>query len=453
MSDSKVMIGNAAQMYHFSRRVMEEDVPEEALDAARMAISDWYGVAFGATGEVAIASLLRAVTRWAGPGTSPLVTGGEMAAAPAALINGTAAHCLDFDDTHVGSIAHLTGPAWAAAWAVSAQKDASADRTLRAYLAGFEAGARLGNGGFGVAVNERRIHSTGVFGCFAAAVAAAMLLELDDNGFGNAIGLAATQVGGLTESFGTAGKPFHAGKAAFNGVIAAQMAAEGFEGAPALIDPDGGLARALVQDGAYAPMSFDYTDTVWEITRNTLKPYAACLLTHPVIDACRAIHVAEGNRVDAAREVRVQVNPLAIQIAGIKTPQSAYQGKFSLAFCAALGLSGLTARQSDFCVETLSDETIRRLVGATRLVSDETMDLRAATVVLEMSDGRQIKQHIPLALGNPDRPMNWSEMEDKFTSLAHPALGGDCCVVFNDLRRLGVNGSLPTPPKAVAPVV
>src|SRR6185312_9225863 len=113
------------------------------------------------------------------------------------------------------------------------------------------------------------------------------LLRLDEDKALNALGAAATQAGGLTASFGTMAKPFHAGKAAMDGVMSAQLAANGIIAATNLLQPDGGLDTALVQDRTVQIKPADFSG--WEILNNSFKPYAACHLTHPAVDAGREI--------------------------------------------------------------------------------------------------------------------------------------------------------------------
>jgi 2-methylcitrate dehydratase PrpD len=288
-------VTNADAIANFVADASFDRLPGNVVEAARFCLVDWFGVAIGSANEEAIKAVKRVVKGWNATGKAPILLDGESSPAAAALVNGTMAHCLDFDDTHVGSIAHLTGPTWAAAFAVGAHVGASPRDIVAAFISGFEVGGRLGSGGLGVAINERNIHSTGVFGCIGAAIAASILYGLDSDQLKNAIGLASTQAAGLTGSFGTTAKPFHAGKAAFNGVLAAEMAREGFNAATGLVEIDGGLAAALVQDRAVRVSPLDFSDG-WEITRNTFKPYASCLLTHPVIDATRELHELRQNR-------------------------------------------------------------------------------------------------------------------------------------------------------------
>src|SRR5437660_10127165 len=148
---------------------------------------------------------------------------------------------------------------------------------LSVFVAGFETAARIGDG-LGEPVSARGWHGTGVFGRLGAAAAASVLLKLDAERALNAVGAAATQTAGLTASFGTMAKPFHAGKAAMDGVVAAQLAAAGFRAATGLFEAGGGLDNALAQDGAAAMARVDLTG--WRILDNSFKPYAACHLIH-----------------------------------------------------------------------------------------------------------------------------------------------------------------------------
>lgn len=426
--------GNGARAGEFVAGIARKEFPEAVREGARFCIADWTGVALGAIGLPPVAALADVCAGWASAGPCPVLSGGRMAAAPAALVNGTLAHTLDFDDTHVGSIAHLSGPTWAAAWAAAAEVGADPAAAVRGFVAGFEIGARLGGGGFGVATNERHTHATGVFGCLGAAAAAASVYGLDAAGVQAALGLAATQVGGLTASFGTPAKPFHAGKAAFNGVLAAQMARRGYPAALDLLEPGGGLDRALVQDGSVRVQPLDF-DEGWEITRNTFKPYASCLLTHPVIDAGRSLV----STVDPAsiETIRVMVHPLAIQLAGKTAPTTPYEGKFSLAYTVALALAGRTATQGDFTDDNVGDPALQALVRKVELVPTEGMALTAAALQVLEKTGRTHDVEVPLALGNPGRPMTWSDMRAKFLSLAAPKLGEERAErLFDGLRRI-----------------
>jgi 2-methylcitrate dehydratase PrpD len=401
-------------------------------EAARMCLIDWFGVAIAARDEGA-AQVLHKIGESRGRGDAKVLFGESTDAATAAMINGTMAHCLDFDDTHVGSLAHLSGPTWAATLAVGTALNAEPSEMLQAFVTGFEVGARIGADGFGEALNKRTLHSTGFCGCFAAAAAACVLYNLDRQQVRNALGAAATQAAGLTGSFGTMSKPFHAGKAAFNGVLSAQLAEAGFASATNLIEGQNGLSAALIQDGSRALAQMRFEDNDWEILRNTFKPYASCLLTHPVIDAARKLRPEIAGRPIEA--VVVNVHPMAVQLAGKANPTTPLEGKFSTAYCAALALNGYAAAAVDFSPERLRDRSVRNLLPRVRLNVVPQMAKTAASMTVRFVDGTRLAAETPLALGNPGNPMQWADMEQKFLGLVEPILGSASASMLRHLRR------------------
>jgi 2-methylcitrate dehydratase PrpD len=413
--------------------------PLEVLDAARMTLTDTIGVALGGYGEPVDDAVRSVASRWGAKGAAQIIMGGTTTPTAAAMINATMGHAIDYDDTHVGAIAHLSNPIWAAALAVGANEDASERDILNAFIAGFEVAARLGGDGFGTALNMRGLHSTGVFGCLGAAVAAGAALGLDDDGIASALGAAATQTAGLTASFGSMSKPFHAGKAALNGVLSAELARDGFTAATGRLEDEGGFASALVQDGAAGVPALDFSQH-WELTRNTFKPYAACLLTHPVIDAARSLSDAIKNR-DVA-DIQIDVNPACVKLAGKPNPTSGLEGKFSTAYCAALGLTGHRATPTDFTSERIGDPDIRSLVQRVSLTADENMDMRTAHMRVSFADGETLEAHTDMALGNPGNPMDWDDMRAKFMPMAEPVLGDKAETLFDLLRNFGEDGQL-----------
>jgi 2-methylcitrate dehydratase PrpD len=440
-------MSNADAIADFAISLMKNDLPEDVANAARFCIVDWFGTAIGAEDQLPIQALKRTVSGWQAAGQSQILLGGNTAPVSAALINGTMAHCLDFDDTHVRSIAHLSGPTFAAAFAIGSHRGLQPLDIFKAFVAGFEVGGRLGSEGVGVAINERHIHSTGVFGCIGASVSAGLLLGLDADALKRAIGLAASQVGGLTGSFGTSAKPFHAGKAALNGVLSAQMASEGYDSQTNLVEPGGGLDRALVQDQSVKIHHLDFSDG-WEITRNTFKPYASCLLTHPVIDAGREIFAQL--KPSEIREAKVRVNPLAIQLAGISEPKTPFEGKFSLAFCTTLSLTGHAVTQTDFTPENLQNPRYREIISSVKL--EPVMDMANTAAELEVIDskGNLYQANTPLALGNPGRPMSWDDLKRKFLSLTEPVIGPQSHDLFDLLAAFDSQNGMSSVRAAVA---
>lgn len=424
---------NAEAVGRFVASAKAQNYPAEILDAARMCLVDTVGVAIGAKDEPAGQVARRVAANWGSRGNAQIMLGGKAAAAPAALVNATMGHCLDYDDTHVGCIAHLSNPTWNATLAMGLHLGASERDMLAAFIAGFETAARLGNNGLGQVMNLRGFHSTGVFGCLSSATSASVLLGLGEDGIRNALGAAATQVGGLTGSFGTMAKPFHAGKAAMNGILAAELAAEGFIAAQDMLEPEGPLATTLVQDRAMLLQLLDQAQP-WELPLNTFKPYSCCLLTHPVVDSARK--VADQVKGRDVSEILIHVGPPAIQLAGKPAPKTGLEGKFSTAYCAALGLTGHMATAADFEDAKVADPALQTLVERTRLIAEDDRDVRSARIEIKFADGGTLESDTPMALGNPDNPMSWDDMRVKFDALVEPVLGAKACgELFDVLRR------------------
>lgn len=390
------------------------------LEAARLCVVDWFGVALGAEGEDAGRAVRQVTQGWGATGRAHVLRGGTTAPALAALVNGTLAHCLDFDDTNNATATHMSAPTLATALALGEELGLEGREVLAAFITGYEVGARLGAGGFALALSPRGVHPTAVIGRLAATAAACHLLGLEETQAAHALALAATQAGGLTGSFGTMAKPFHAGRAAMDAVLAAQLAAEGMEGAPAVLDEAPGLASALVQDGSQqlGPAEFS---AGWEVTRNTFKPYASCLLTHPAVDAARQL----APELDGAtpRYVQVYVYPRALLVANKPSPRTPLEAKFSVRYCVAMGLRGHRMQADDFTEAHLADPAVQDLLQRVEVLPDDALDKRQARLSVECEDGRTLSVEVPVSLGHPENPMGWEAMVAKFTALVEPVLG------------------------------
>jgi 2-methylcitrate dehydratase PrpD len=430
---------NADAIARFVVEHRHREYPAAVLDAARQCLVDWFGVCLGALTEPPAIAVHRMVSTWRSQGRARMLAGGHAAPVPAALVNGTLAHCLDYDDTHIESILHGSGPTWAAALAAGAERNASERDLLSAFITGFEVGTRVGNSGIGVRLNHSGWHTTCVLGRYSSAAAASALLGLDAAQVKHALGIVATQVGGLTASVGTMAKPFHAGKTASDGVLAAELAAQSFEAAVDLLDSERGLMPTLFQDPTVAVRVAEF-GTTWEITRNSFKPYAACQLTHASIDC--ALKLGESIRGAEVTRIRAFVNPLAIKMAGHTDAATANEGKFSLAYTIALGLSGYRARLEDFMAGRLSDGRLQALAARVETIACDAIERTGARVEVTLADGRTLCEETQLAFGSVGHPMGWPDLEAKFLSLAEPVVGTRASALFGVLRDFDKPGRL-----------
>ena len=372
-------------------------------------------------------------------GEAPVLLGDPATPAIAALVNGTYAHCLDFDDTHSIASSHFTAPTWAAVFALAAARQVDGSPALAAFITGFEVGARLSGGNMGPALHYRGFHPTAIFGRFSAAAACASLLGLDEGRTAHALGLAATQCGGLNASLGTMAKPFHAGKAAMDGMLAAQLAAEGFEGATDLLDSETGLSRTFIQDGETAIARVEFSDGL-ALLDNGFKPYACCRSTHSAMDAARMLAGSIKGR--EVTRVRVEVHPVAVRVAGKTGPRTPLEAKFSIAYVTALGLCGHEGAAGDFAPQRVADPKLREVAQAVELAVNPEFGRYAAVMDVELAGGEALHMEVPSPLGNPDNPIGWERMEAKFRGLVEPLLGGDTAVLFQAVRRIDEPGRL-----------
>jgi len=395
-------------------------LPDTAKEAALRCLLDWTGVAV-AGADTASGRLAHSLAaRWASRGSSPILFGGTAASAVAAFVNSTYAHAHDFDDTHIPTDAHFSGPTWAATLAVGSAVGASGAAMIDAFVTGFETGAKLGGRRLGHAMQARGFQPTGLMGRLSAAAAAACLLELGAERAAHALAIAATQTAGLTGAVGSMGKPLQGGKSAMEGVLAAELAAEGMVGAPGLLEAGGGLARALVQDGT-AEIADPKFEDGWEILRNSFKPYACLHGIHPSIDAARDLAPRIAGR--PLNSVRVEVAPGVARIGGIRAPKTPLQGKFSVAFCVALGLAGRSLMPADFTEQAVADPGLRDIVKRIDVVPVDGRKMIDSRIVVRLEDGEELDSDIPLSWGHPGNPMDRTALEEKFDALVRPVLG------------------------------
>jgi 2-methylcitrate dehydratase PrpD len=266
-------------------------------------------------------------------------------------------------------------------------------------------------------------------------------MRLDAGQIGHALGLAATQATGLTASFGTMAKPLHAGKGAVSGLVAAELAAEGVEGAQGILDVDSKLVRTLLQDPD-VKLEMAPFDSGWEILKNSFKPYAACQLTHGSIDAGRLAAAAIGDR--QIESIRSIVNPLAVKIAGLENASNSTEGKFSLAFCIALGMKGYPVTTQDFTPERLFDPELVDIAKRVKNVASDEVSRTSARLEIQLSDGSEVVLVAEHAFGSIGNPMQWPDLERKFLAVTTPVIGADAATLLDSLRHFEKPGSLAT---------
>jgi 2-methylcitrate dehydratase PrpD len=417
-------MGVTRQLAEFVSSASSAQIPPAVRHHAVRALVNWSGCALGGARDAAVDTALAALLPFAGrPHASVLGRAERLDALNAALLNGISSHVLDFDDTHLATLVHPSGPVLSALAALAQFQPMQGTAFVDALVLGIEAECRIALG-LGKAHYDAGWHVTGTAGVCGAAVAAGRALGLDARRMAWAIGIAATQAAGLREMFGSMCKSLHAGKAAQNGLSAALMAQAGFTSSDRAIEAPRGLAHVL--SGAPAPERvLQGLGEHWETSANTFKPYACGLVIHPVIDGCRALAAAGLPDPAEVAEVSLQIHPLVLELTGKRQPATGLEAKFSVFHCAAATLLHGDNRLTHFSEACVRDPRVIAL--RERVVAHVRPGVREdeAHVAVTLRDGGRREVHVDHALGSLQRPMSDEDLSAKFRELADGVLPGD----------------------------
>src|SRR5438445_7552039 len=299
--------------------VTYDALPEPVRALARQCVLDYYGVALAGADDPLVQILLDELAEAGGSAQASVI--GHKARLPAlsaALINGAIGHALDYDDVNLAMPGHPSVAILPGLLALAEARQSSGREIIAAFVAGYETACRIGmalrpghyNLGF---------HATGTVGAFGAAAACAHLLGLDTEATARALGIAGTQAAGLKSQFGTMCKPFHAGKASHNGLLAARLAARGFSSRPDLVECEQGFALTHGPD-FHPEKALAEPSGGFHILANLFKYHAACYLTHGPIESARQMrerHAIEPQQIAA---IRLKLDKSCERVCNIAAP-------------------------------------------------------------------------------------------------------------------------------------
>lgn len=327
-----------------------------------------------------------------------------------ALLMGGLMHILEVDDLHRASTTHPACVVIPAAIALSRETGADGPTLLRAILQGFEAVARVG---MSVGKEHYKVwHNTATCGPFGSAMAAAALMGLDDEKTVHALGNAGTQSAGLWQflATGAMSKHLHAGRAAEAGLVAAELAREGFTGPPAILEGPQGLYAGACPDPDPDAVLRD-PDAPWQVHVTSIKPWPSCRHTHPVIDAALEL----SSKVEAGRIEKIDAvtYDAAVDVCDRPAPKSPYEAKFSLQHCIAIAL--LRGEVGFASFEADAREQASVLAGKTSVRGGDPYRGAYPTawggeVTVTLNDGSQIVAARAHCKGDPEAALNRDEM-------------------------------------------
>jgi 2-methylcitrate dehydratase PrpD len=421
----------------------EVAVPADAFAKAEQAMVDTIGCALAGADAEGTRILARVVARQDSGGPCTII-GSSRRAGPrdAALINGTAAHALDFDDVQWSLYGHPSVAILPTALALAEQEGASGAAMLEAFAIGVEVAGKIGRFA-NPALYTHGWHATSAIGAIGAAAAGGRLLKLDADRLAMAVGIAASMACGLRRNFGSMVKPFHAGRAAEIGVLAAELAREGFTADAQALEGSAGFFEVF--NARSVPTSDEMTAALgapWEIIEPgiVVKRYPSCAGTHCALDAFLALKEQHGFTTADIEAVNVGADPLALKILQHPRPKSGLEGKFSMQYCIAVAAVDGAPGLHHFTDRWIGDEAVRAFLP--KVVVFDRTDLGSkddgvpASVEVGLKDGRRLSQTVLVPRGDPRNAMSTAQLRDKFLDCARPALGGRTAAAYAELGQL-----------------
>jgi 2-methylcitrate dehydratase PrpD len=418
----------------------EARLSSSAWIVARHCVLDWFAVTLAAQKEPLIRLLREEITS-NGPAT---IVGGAHKAQPmdAALVNGSAAHALDYDDCH-HLVGHPTVTVLPAALAIAETERASGQALLRALIAGVETSAAIGSLVLPTHY-DRGFHATATLGAFGAAAAAGLLLGLDEGQMTMALGLAGMQAAGLKSMFGTMAKPLQAGKAAANGVLAARLAKRGFTAHSDVLD----VAQGFIDTHgrSYPSTEIRLTPPGDTILDTLFKYHAACYLTHSTIEAITQLRTTHALSPTDIAAIDIHVAPGHLKVCNITAPKTGLEVKFSLRHVGALAAFGAdTAAIETYSDATATNPTLSAFRDKVQVHGDGHGET-AADVCLTLRSGMELRLREDVGIPVRDLPAQQARLKRKYISLAEPVLGIQhsrrLCEAIQSLERADALDSL-----------
>jgi 2-methylcitrate dehydratase PrpD len=414
-------------------------IPADVMHLGKRSILDGIGLALAGnaaeSGRLVRAYLMKGLGLPSGKGATVIGTSLRYPARFAAFANGIAIHADDYDDTQLavardrvyGLLTHPTAPALPPVLALGETHNRSGLDVLTAYQVAVEAETKICE-----AIHPRHydhgFHSTATMGAIAAAAGAARILKLDLEQTRRAIGIGASQSAGLRENFGTMTKPFHPGRSAESGIVAAELARLGWTATPVVLEAARGFFRAA--GGGYDPAAIEgKLGNPWTFAFPgvSIKPHPSGSLTHPGMGLMLELVRKHDIRPEQVVKVKVGTNRHMPNALIHHRPVNELQAKFSMEFCMAILLLERRAGLAEFTDKVVNSQKVKRMIekvefGVHPEAEAAGYEKMTTIIDIELADGRRIGGRADFGKGSPANPMSDEELAAKFHECA--AWGG-----------------------------
>ena len=418
----------------FCEQLKYEDLSPEVIKRTKLLILDTVGIIIRARHDAeSTSSLVSAIEKLEMSNGSCQVFSDKKTYSPsaAALLNGTLAHSLDFDDTHAEASLHSSAPILSAALAAAQMNKSSGQELITACVVGYEVQIRLGLAGGASAHYKRGFHPSATCGIFGAAAAAGFLMGLTKEQYISAFGIALSQSAGsmqfLTDGAWT--KRSHVGQAAQNGLSCAILAGEGFKGPSKAFEGQWGYLHSYAS-GGNIKKAIDGLGEKFETLNLGVKPYPSCRYSHAAIDGLIELKKELNFSSEDLDDVDIGLSETALNIIGYplndkQNPKSIVDGQFSMPFCAAVTVKSGGLQWDDYKNHLNNSDTLS-LCNKIKVSPDkdaeeccpEYMSAKVKVVV----KGKKHEKFVKIPKGEPENFMDDAEFISKFQGLTEPYL-------------------------------
>jgi 2-methylcitrate dehydratase PrpD len=422
------------RLAEFVEEIKLNSLPTEVISKIKLHLLDTLGIMIAMYSNELAAKAVEVAKRLGGRPESTIVGYGiRTGAASAALANAVMAHAADYDDTHLGSLAHLGCVSVPAALAVGESVGAYGDTVIEALVAHYEITSRIGLASPGI-LHLRGFHPTSVIGVFGAAAASGKLLGLSKEKIRDALGIAGSMASGILQGLkeGREVKPLHPAIAAHNGVLAAYMAYAGLEGPSEVFEGEWGFFRAYMgwdKRGEDVNLDMIVKDLGrrWELMNTSTKPYPSCHASHSSIDLAISMRNKYSIEVNEVEEILIHVPRVAIELICEPwehkiTPRTPYEAKFSAPYLVVVALRRGWVGLRDFTKESIEDPEVLKHTKKIRCVVDQSLWLSRnpyvipARMIIKTKDGKTYEEEIVEHKGTPGNPMTIEDVIKKFVN-------------------------------------
>jgi 2-methylcitrate dehydratase PrpD len=426
-------VTTAAMAARYSSLTFAE-LPEPVISRVRDCVLDILGCMVAGRSLPSTTIVADLTPDLGGSGRSTAVLGGRVSAPWAGLINATSAHGVELDDTDNSASLHPGNVVIPAALAVAQAAGADGARTAVAIVAGYDAMIRIGRAAGAQRQYERGFHPTATCGVFGAAVAAGSLLDLDPGQMAEALGIAGSFAAGSLEYIdsGAWTKRLQVGGAVQAGVLAALLAARGYQGPPTILEGRFGFLHAYAGSEAVAELARGL-DEPFAIMGVSVKAFACCRYCQTPVDGLLQLISRDGIEPDMVESIDVGLvspgHPIVAEPRQRKlNPRNSVDAQFSLPYSMAVALARRSASLRDFDASSIADPRVRRLMPLVTVHREDELDAKyphswPARVRVDLAGGTRAEILLTDCAGDPSRPLTWVQLQAKFMELTRDEIG------------------------------